>query len=100
MLLTTTSVRRRRPPTFRRFPVQAPLPDDAVLPQQWLRPTASSAKKGHLATGALAWVFCQTSGSKVYTTSMWDRLDDRYYVTNYYLAIPSKTTFTRAIARC
>jgi hypothetical protein len=34
------------------------------------------------------------------TTSVWDRLDDGYYVTDYYLATPSKTSFSKAIARC
>ena len=38
--------------------------------------------------GALALVFCQKAGAKVYTTSVWDRLDDSYYVTDYYLATP------------
>jgi hypothetical protein len=66
---------------------------------EWLGPSGS-AKKGTLPAGALAWVFCQTTGAKVYTTSVWDRLDDGYYVTDYYLATPSKTTFSQAIARC
>ena len=39
-------------------------------------------------------------GPKVWTTSVWDRLDDGYYVTDYYVATPSKTSFSRAIARC
>jgi hypothetical protein len=67
---------------------------------EWLGPSGNSARKATLPAGALAWVFCQTTGSKVYTTSVWDRLDDGYYVTDYYLATPSKTTFSQAIARC
>ena len=65
-----------------------------------LGPSSSYAVKATLPAGALAWVFCQTSGSKVWTTSVWDRLDDGYYVTDYYLATPSKTAFSKAIARC
>ena len=65
-----------------------------------LGPSGSSAVKATLPAGALAWVFCQTAGTKVYTTSVWDRLDDGYYVTDYYLATPSKTTYSRPIPRC
>lgn len=53
-----------------------------------------------LPSGALAWVYCQRSGSSVGTTSVWDRLDDGYYVTDYYVATPSKTTYSRPIPRC
>jgi hypothetical protein len=45
-------------------------------------------------------VLCQKPGAKVYTTSVWDRLDDGYYVTDYYLATPSNTTYSRPIPRC
>jgi hypothetical protein len=65
-----------------------------------LGPSGSSAIKATLPSGALAWVFCQTAGSKVWTTSVWDRLDDGYYVPDYYVATPSKTSFSKAIARC
>jgi uncharacterized protein YraI len=65
-----------------------------------LGPSGSYVAKATLPAGALAWVFCQTTGSKVFTTSVWDRLDDGYYVTDYYLATPSKTSFSKAIARC
>jgi archaellum component FlaF (FlaF/FlaG flagellin family) len=65
-----------------------------------LGPSASYVIKGSLPAGALAWVFCQAAGSRVFTTSVWDRLDDGYYVTDYYLATPSKTSYSRPIARC
>jgi uncharacterized protein YraI len=63
-------------------------------------PSSSYAVKATLRAGALAWVLCQTAGAKVYTTSVWDRLDDGYYVTDYYLATPSTTTYSRPIPRC
>jgi uncharacterized protein YraI len=53
-----------------------------------------------LPAGALAWIYCQRPGSKVGTTSVWDRLDDGYYVTDYYVATPSKTTYSKPIPRC
>jgi uncharacterized protein YraI len=65
-----------------------------------LGPSSSYPVKATLPGGALAWVFCQLAGAKVYTTSVWDRLDDGYYVTDYYLATPSKTTYSRPIPRC
>ena len=65
-----------------------------------LGPSGSHTVKATLPAGALAWVFCQTSGSKVYSTSVWDRLDDGYYVPDYFVATPSKTSFSKAIARC
>ena len=33
-------------------------------------------------------------------SSVWDQLDDGYYVTDYYLATPSTTTYSRPIPRC
>ena len=56
-------------------------------------PGASYAISGTLRAGALGWVTCQRSGSKVGTTSVWDKLDDGNYVTDFYLATPSKTTY-------
>jgi uncharacterized protein YraI len=65
-----------------------------------LGPSSSHPVKATLPAGALAWVLCQTAGAKVYTTAVWDRLDDGYYVTDYYVATPSSTTYSRPIPRC
>ena len=63
-------------------------------------PGASYAISGTLRGGALAWVTCQRSGSKVGTTSVWDRLDDGTYVSDLHLATPSKTTYSPPLPRC
>ena len=63
-------------------------------------PGSSYAISGTLPSGALGWVSCQRSGSKVGTTAVWDRLDDGTYVSDYYLATPSKTTYSSPLPRC
>jgi uncharacterized protein YraI len=63
-------------------------------------PGRSYAITGTLRGGALGWVTCQHTGSMVGTTSVWDRLDDGIYVSDYYLATPSKTTYSPPIPRC
>jgi hypothetical protein len=63
-------------------------------------PGPSYAITGTLRSGALGWVTCQRSGSTVGTTSVWDRLDDGKYVSDFYLATPSKTSYSPPIPRC
>lgn len=63
-------------------------------------PGASYAIGGTLSGGALGWVSCQRSGSTVGTTSVWDRLDDGTYVSDYYLATLSKTSYSPPLPRC
>ncbi len=63
-------------------------------------PGSSYAARGSLQAGALAWTYCQRAGSKVGTTSVWDRLDDGTYVSDYYVATPSNTTYSRPVPRC
>jgi Rv2525c-like, glycoside hydrolase-like domain len=63
-------------------------------------PGSNYAKSGNLPGGALGWVICQRSGTKIGTTSVWDKLDDGTYVSDYYLATPSKTTYSPPIPRC
>jgi uncharacterized protein YraI len=53
-----------------------------------------------LSSGALAWIYCQRSGSAVNSTTVWDRLQDTYYVSDYYVATPSKTSYSALIPRC
>jgi uncharacterized protein YraI len=63
-------------------------------------PGTSYAVLGTLNAGALAWVTCQAPGSKVGTTSVWDRLTDGSYVTDYYVATASNSTYTAPLRRC
>jgi uncharacterized protein YraI len=63
-------------------------------------PGASYPITGTLRGGALGWVTCQRSGSTVGTTAVWDRLDDGTYVSDYYLATPSKTSSSAPLPSC
>lgn len=63
-------------------------------------PGTSYAVLGALNAGALAWITCQAPGTKVGTTSVWDRLTDGSYVTDYYVATASNTTYTAPLRRC
>ncbi|HEX6758262.1 MAG TPA: glycoside hydrolase domain-containing protein [Propionibacteriaceae bacterium] len=63
-------------------------------------PGSSYAQSGSLSSGALGWVSCQRSGTTVGTTSVWDKLDDGKYVSDYYLTTPSKTTYSPPLLRC
>jgi uncharacterized protein YraI len=63
-------------------------------------PGTSYPSAGTLPNGGLAWIVCQKAGSTVGTTSVWDKLDDARWVTDYYVATPSKTTYSKPIPRC
>jgi len=62
--------------------------------------TAYAAYPNPLPIGSLAWISCQRAGSKVGTTAVWDRLTDGSWVTDYYVATPSKTTYSPPNRRC
>jgi hypothetical protein len=62
--------------------------------------TSYAAYPSPLPIGSLAWVTCQRAGSRVGTTAVWDRLSDGSWVTDYYVATSSKTTYTAPIRRC
>jgi uncharacterized protein YraI len=53
-----------------------------------------------LPRGALAWVMRQKSGSKTGTTSVWNRLDDGRWVTDYYVSNRSNTSWSAPVPRC
>jgi uncharacterized protein YraI len=63
-------------------------------------PGTSYSVVGTLPNGALAWIVCQRAGTKVGTTSVWDKLDDGSWVSDYYVATPSNTTYSKPIPRC
>ncbi|MFI9487323.1 glycoside hydrolase domain-containing protein [Promicromonospora sp. NPDC052451] len=53
-----------------------------------------------LRRGALAAVMCQKSGSRVGTTSVWDRLADGRWVSDYYVSNRSNTSWSVPVPRC
>lgn len=64
-------------------------------------PGTSYPKSGSpLPRGALAYVACQKQGSKVGTTSVWDRLTDGRWVTDYHVTNQSNTTWSAPVPRC
>src|SRR6266568_4844443 len=63
-------------------------------------PSRSYPVVGQLPNGALAWVVCQKKGSTVGTTAVWDKLRDNHWVSDYYVATPSNTTFSKPAPRC
>ena len=63
-------------------------------------PGVSYPVKGSLAAGALAWVTCQHAGSKVGTTSVWDKLTNGRWVTDYYVSTLNKTSYSKPVPRC
>ena len=63
-------------------------------------PGVSYPAAGVLPGGALGWVTCQQAGSKTGTSPVWDKLRDGHWVPDYYLASPSKTSYTAAVPRC
>ncbi|MFI1399512.1 glycoside hydrolase domain-containing protein [Streptomyces sp. NPDC020681] len=79
------------------YPYQTTAPGGVT---QRTGPGSSYAAAGTLPNGALAWVYCQRPGSKVGTTSVWDRMDNGRYVSDYYVANPSNTTYSKPVPRC
>ena len=63
-------------------------------------PGISYAVKGSLASGALAWITCQKSGTKVGTTSVWDKLTNGRWATDYYISTFNKTANSKPVPRC
>lgn len=63
-------------------------------------PGAGYTAVGTSPNGALAWVTCQRTGSTVGTTKVWDRLENGHYVSDYYVATPSNTTYSKPVPRC
>jgi hypothetical protein len=76
-----------------------PVTDSAGLDER-SGPGTSYPVSGQLPYGALASVICQKSGSATGTTSVWDELQDGQWVSDLYVATPSKTTYSGPAPRC
>lgn len=63
-------------------------------------PSTSYPAVRSYAPGGTLTVVCQTSGQKVGTTAVWDRLDTGAWVSDYYVSTPSRTGFTGQLPRC
>jgi hypothetical protein len=53
-----------------------------------------------LATGTAVQVACQTRGSSVLGSTVWDRLANGNYVTDYYVDTPAFNAFSPGIPVC
>jgi uncharacterized protein YraI len=63
-------------------------------------PGTSYPVTGMLPGGALAWLFCQQTGSTVGSTKIWDKIDSRLWVSDNWVATPSTTGFSKPEPRC
>jgi Domain of unknown function (DUF1906) len=63
-------------------------------------PGSSYPTSGSYAPGSLLRVICQAAGSKVGTTSVWDRLTTGSWVTDRYVSTSSSTGYSSPLPRC
>ncbi|WP_079177954.1 glycoside hydrolase domain-containing protein [Streptomyces mangrovisoli] len=63
-------------------------------------PSADAPVTTSYAAGAALRVVCQTPGSTVATTPVWDRLADGSYVSDHYVSTPSATGYSAPLPRC
>lgn len=63
-------------------------------------PSAGSPVVTTFAAGSHVAVVCQTAGSTVGTTRVWDKLAQGTYVSDYYVSTPSRTTYSAGLPRC
>jgi uncharacterized protein YraI len=63
-------------------------------------PATSYPVTGSYASGTTLVVSCQASGQKVATSSIWDKLTNGSYVTDYYVSTPSSTGDSTPPPRC
>ncbi|MFJ4807750.1 glycoside hydrolase domain-containing protein [Streptomyces longwoodensis] len=63
-------------------------------------PTTTAAAVTSYARGATVRVVCQTSGPKVGTSTVWDKLSTGAYVADHYVDTPSTTSWSPPLPRC
>jgi len=63
-------------------------------------PGVSYPITGVLPGGALAWLSCQQAGSTVGKTRVWDKIDDRHWISDNWVATPSTTGYSTPAPRC
>ena len=63
-------------------------------------PTLANTIARRYEPGTTLRVICQTPGSRVAASAVWDLLSDGFYVPDHYVSTPSKTTFSAPLPRC
>jgi uncharacterized protein YraI len=63
-------------------------------------PSVSAPLTGRLPDGSLAWVACQRAGGWVGRTRVWDKISDRRWVSDAYVATPGTAGFSQPAPRC
>jgi uncharacterized protein YraI len=63
-------------------------------------PGVSSPITGVLPAGSLAWLFCQQAGQVVGSTRIWDKIDYQHWVSDNWVATPSKPGYSKPAPRC
>jgi hypothetical protein len=63
-------------------------------------PGSSFSLAGKLAAGALAQVSCQRTGSKIGSSTVWDKLTNGYWVPDDHVSTVSKKSFSLPMPRC
>lgn len=63
-------------------------------------PAATASITGQLSNGSLAWAVCQAAGTKVGSTSAWEKLSYRHWVSRHDLAAPGTTRYGKPVPRC
>ena len=63
-------------------------------------PTTAARIVRVYAPGSTVQVVCQTGRGKVGTSSVWNKLADGNYVSDYYVSTPSSSTYSAPLPRC
>jgi hypothetical protein len=63
-------------------------------------PSNSATAAGPVAAGTPVQLICQAPGTKVASTTVWDKLSTGAYISDQYLNTPSKTGFSAGLPRC
>lgn len=63
-------------------------------------PSTSATVVGSLPYHSTIYIACQTSGSLVGSSYVWDRLTNGAYVSDYWTTTPGQNTWTSSIPRC
>ncbi len=63
-------------------------------------PGTSYAVNGSVQGGGLGYVACQKAGTRVGTSTVWNQLVDGRWLSDYYIANASNTTYSAPIPRC